>query len=82
MSRRTTSNQPKISLFFEKKTLNIDIAYYFLETLESQNEKTLHDTGGSITQTINNFSIKPNHRRSVEKTWKTMISSFEKGFDK
>ena len=52
----------------EKKTLNINIASYFLETLASPNEKTWHDTGGPITQTINHFSINPNHRRSVEKT--------------
>ena len=33
----------------------------------------------SITQTITHFSLNPNHRRSVEKTLKTMISSLEKG---
>ena len=62
-----------------KKTLNINISYYFLETLASLNEKTWHDTGGPITQTINHLSLNPNHRRSVEKTWKKIISSLEKG---
>ena len=33
----------------------------------------------SITQTINHFSINPNHWRSVEKTRKKMISYLEKG---
>ena len=33
----------------------------------------------SITQTINHFSLNPNHQRSVEKTRKTMISYLEKG---
>ena len=69
ISCKTTSNWPKISLFFEKKTLNINIVSYFLETLASPNEKTWHDTGGPITQTINHFSLNPNHQRSVEKTW-------------
>ena len=62
-----------------KQKLNINIAYFFLETLASPNEKTWHDTDGPITQTINHFSINPDHRRSVENTWKTMISYLEKG---
>ena len=62
-----------------KQKLNINIASFFLETLASPNEKTWHDTGVPITKTINHFSLNPNHRRSVEKTWKTMISSLEKG---
>ena len=33
----------------------------------------------SITQTINHFSLNPNHWRSVDKTRKTMISYLEKG---
>ena len=61
-----------------KQKLNINIASYFLETLASSNEQTWHDTGDTITQTINNFSLNPNHRRFVEKKWKTMISSLEK----
>ena len=36
-----------------KQKLNINIASFFLETLVSPNEKTWHDTGGPITQTIN-----------------------------
>ena len=53
-----------------KQKLNINIASFFLETLASPDEKTWHVTGGPITQTINHFSLNPNHRRSVEKTWK------------
>ena len=62
-----------------KQKLNINIASFFLENLASPNEKTWHDTGGPITQTINHFYLNPNHQRSVEKTWKTMIISLEKG---
>ena len=62
-----------------KQQLNINIAYFFLVTLASPNEKTWHDRGGPITKTINHFALNPNHRRSVEKTWKTMIRSLEKG---
>ena len=51
-----------------KQKLNINIASFFLETLASPNEKTWHDTGGPITQTINHFSLNPNHRRLVENT--------------
>ena len=62
-----------------KQKLNINIASFFLETLVPPNEKTWHDTGSPIKKTINHFSINLNHRRSVEKTRKTMISSLEKG---
>ena len=63
----------------KQKSLNINIASYLLETFASPNEKTWHDIGGPITQTINHFSLNPDHRRSVEHTLKTMISSLEKG---
>ena len=62
-----------------KQKLNINIASFFLETLASLNEKTWHNRGVSITQTINRFSSNPNHWRSIKKTWKTMIRSLEKG---
>ena len=62
-----------------KKTLNINIASYFLENLASQILKTWHDTEGPITQTINHSYLNHNHRWYVEKTWKKMISSLEKG---
>ena len=62
-----------------KEQLNINIASFFLNTLESPNEKTWHDRGGPITKTIHHFSLNKNHRRSVEKTWKTMMSYLEKG---
>ena len=39
----------------------------------------MHGTGGTITQTINQSSLNPNHKRSVEKTWKPMIGYLEKG---
>ena len=63
----------------KKQQLNINIASFFLETLASPNEKSWHDTGGPITKTINHFSLNPNHRRSVEKTRKTMMSYLDKG---
>ena len=50
----------------KKKSLNINIASYFLETLASLNENTWHDRGGPITQTIYHFSLNHTHRRSVE----------------
>ena len=73
-----TDRRYKFSLE-NKQKLNINIESFFLETLASPNEKTWHDTGGPITQTINHFSLNPNHRRSVEKTWKTMISYLDNG---
>ena len=52
----------------KQKSLNINIASYFLETLASLNGKTWHERGGPIAQTINQFSLNPNHQRSVEDT--------------
>ena len=63
----------------KQKSLNINIASYFIETLASPHENTWHHRGGPITQTIENFSLNHNHRRSVEHTWKTMISCIEQG---
>ena len=63
----------------KKQKLSINIASFFLETLASPNEKTWHDTGGPIPKTINHFSLNPNHRRSIGKTRKTMISILENG---
>ena len=54
----------------KQKSLNINISSYFLETLASPNEKTWHERVGPFTQKINQFSLNPNHRRSVEHTWK------------
>ena len=65
--------------FEKQKSLNINIASYFIETLASPHENTWNRRGGPITQTINHFSLNHNHRRSVEHTWKTLISCIEKG---
>ena len=62
-----------------QKSLNLNIASYFINTLESPHANTWHHRGGPITHTIYNFCINPNHWRSVEHTWKTMIRSIEKG---
>ena len=68
-----------LTLFFgEKNNLNINMASFLLETLASPNEKTRHETGCPITQTINHLSLNPNHRRLVENTRKK-ISYIEKG---
>ena len=61
------------------KSLNNNIAYKFIETLASPHENNWHHRGGPITQAIDNFSLNPNHRRSVEHTWKTLISCIEQG---
>ena len=53
-----------------KKNLNINIAYFFLETLASPNEKTWYETVGPITKTSNLFYLNPNHRQLVENTRK------------
>ena len=73
-----TDRRYKFSLENKQKR-NIKIASFFLETLASPNGKTWHDRGGPIIQTINHFSLNPNHRRSVEHKWKTMINYLEKG---
>ena len=63
----------------KQKSLNINIASDFIETLATPQRNTGHHRGGPITQTINHFSLNHNHRRSVEHTWKTLISCIEKG---
>ena len=52
------------------KSLNINIASYFIETLAPPHPNAWHHRGGPLTQTIDHFSLNHNHRRSVELTWK------------
>ena len=61
------------------KLLNINIASYFIDTLESPGANTWQHRGGPITQTIDHFYLNHNHRRSVEHTRKTLISCIEQG---
>ena len=73
------TDQSSLFSLEKQKSLNIKIESYFIETLVSPHENTWHHIGGPITQTIDNFSLNPNHWRSVEYTWKTLISCIEKG---
>ena len=57
-SRRTISYWPKISLLFgKKKSININIASYFLETLASPHENTWYHRGDPSTQIINHSNL-------------------------
>ena len=62
-----------------QKSLNLDIASYFINTLASPHSNTWHHRGAQITQTIDPFGLNPNHWRSVKHTWKTVISCIEQG---
>ena len=62
-----------------KKPLNLNIASYCINTLESPHTNNWHHRGGTITQIIDHFGLNPNHHRSVEHTWKTVIICIEKG---
>ena len=64
-----------------QKSLNLNIASYFINTLASPHANNWHHRGGPITQTIDHFGINPNHRWSVEHTWKTLISCIEQGVE-
>ena len=74
-----TTGRSSLFSLEKQKSLNINIAYYFIETLASPHENNWHHRGGPITQTIDHFYLNPNHRRSVEHTRKTLISCIEKG---
>ena len=75
-SHRTISDWSK--LFGLTKSLNLNIASYLVSTLVSPNENTWHHRCGTIIQTIDRFGINPNHWRSVENTWKTVIGCIER----
>ena len=62
-----------------KKSLNLNIASYFINTLESPHANTWHHRGRTITQTIDHFCLNPNHQQYVEHTRKTLISCIEQG---
>ena len=50
-----------------KTTLNLNIDYYLLNNVDSPHNITWHHRGGTITQTIHDFCLDHNHRRSVRK---------------
>ena len=62
-----------------QKSLNINIASYFINTLESPHKNTWHHRGRTITRTIDHSSLNNHHRRSVEHTRKILTSCIEQG---
>ena len=62
-----------------QESLNLNIASYFINTLASSLANTWQHRGGTITHKIDHFFRDPNHRRSVEHIWKTLISCIELG---
>ena len=70
------TNQSYLEL---NKSLKLNIAFYFINTLAPPHANTWHQRGGPIKYTIDDFCLNPNHWRSVEHTWKTLISFIEKG---
>ena len=61
------------------KSLNLNIASYFINTIASPHANTWHHICGPITQTIDLFCLNPNHRRSVEHTWKNIDQFYRAG---
>ena len=55
------------------KSIILNIASYFINTLESPHANNWYHRCGPITQIIDHFGLNPNHHRSVEHTWKTVI---------
>ena len=66
-----TTDQSSLELHI---SLNLNITSYFINTLSSPQANTWHHIGGTITNTIDHFFLNPNHRWSVEHTWKILIS--------
>ena len=62
-----------------QKSLNLNIASYFINTLASPHANTLHHRGGTITKKIALFFLNLNHQRYAEHTRKTVISCIEQG---
>ena len=58
------------SSLYLHKSLNLNIASYFINTFASPHANNYHHRGGPIKHTTNHFGINPNHRRFVEHTWK------------
>ena len=48
-----------------QKSLKLNIASYFINTVASPHANTWHHRGGTITQKIDHFGLNPNHQRSV-----------------
>ena len=82
-----TSKRPLIAIITSRrqisldlqKSLNLNIVSYFINTLASPHANTWHHRGGPITHTIDRFGFNPNHWRSVEHTYKIVISCIDQG---
>ena len=61
--------------------MNLDIAYYFVNNLETPHNSTWQHIGGPFTHTIYNLVLNPNYQWSAENTRKIMFS-FIKQVDK
>ena len=76
-----TEPHPTDQIYLDsQKSLNLNIASYFINTLEPPHANTWNHRDGTDTQTIDYLFLNPNHRRSVEHTWKTLISCLEQEF--
>ena len=51
------------------KTLNLNIASYFLNVLASPDESTWPTKGGPINKTIEHIGLTRHHKKTVEITW-------------
>ena len=49
--------------------LNLNIAYFFLNILDSSDVSTWSTTGGPINKTIKNLGLTRHHRNTPERTW-------------
>ena len=56
------------------KSLNLNIAYYFINNLASPHINTWHHIGVPITQIIDHFGLNCNYRGSVEHTWNKLLA--------
>ena len=63
-----------------QKSLNINIASYFIDTFEYPHANTWHHRGGPTTQIIDHSCLDPNHQQSVKHTQKTLISCIKQVF--
>ena len=69
LEEKIPTPQHLVKLVNNNKTLNLNIASYFLNVLASPDESTWSTKGGPINKTIENLGLSRHHQKTIERKW-------------
>ena len=72
LEEKSPSPQHLSKLVNNNKTLNLNIATYFLNVLASPDESTWSTKGGPIDKTIEHLRLSRHHQKTIQIIWRTV----------